>query len=241
MTANENEGKHEPLRVLLFAAHPDDEVIGVGGALRRLADAGARIRTVLFSAGAEGYTRLEDKERITDIRAQEYAQVCEVLGVQERHSLGLLDWSLAVSNETYRAVIGHIRDFRPDVVFTHSRADYADHRAVHDVVTEGWYHAAIPCALDQGEPWKQVPLYEFEVLQAMPEPSHVLDITDTYAAKVQAMRCYDSQHDVVGGIFQMMEGRALERGYFVGRKYGEAFRRSLYRPQLVTGPREWLE
>lgn len=221
------------MRVLIFCAHPDDEVIGMGGTIRRLADAGAEMRLVIFSAGAEGYSTLEEADTITARREREVRAVCGVLGIQDYVNLGLLDWNLQVNNATYRAAVHHIRDFRPDVVFSHYSSDYNDHQAVSKVTEEAWFHAALPCALKEGEPHPMAPLYQFEVLHRMPLPSLVVDVTDTYAAKVEAMKCYASQFDIVGSPFQMMEGRALERGYAIGVKYGEAFARSNYRPAPV--------
>ena len=221
------------MKALVFCAHADDEVIGIGGVIRKLADAGALVRLVMFSEGAEGYARLEEKHTIVQRRHDETLKVCDILGIKEYFNLHLLDWNLTVCNETYRAVVGHIREFQPDVVFTHIHADYNDHMAVHDVVTEGWFHAALPCAMGKDPVWKHVPLYEFEVLQAMAAPSVVVDVTDTLEAKLEAMRVYESQHDHVGSIFQLMEGRAKERGHLIGAKYGEALLRSHYRPRAV--------
>lgn len=221
------------IKTLVFCAHPDDEVIGMGGTLRKLADAGAAIRLVIFSDGAEGYTTLEEKETIVATRAEETQKVCGVLGIWESFNLHGIDWNLKVNNETYRTVLHHIRQFQPDLIFTHSRTDYNDHMVVHDVVTEGWFHAGIPCALSEGAVWGMKPLYEFEVLQKTAKPTIIVDITDTYKTKVEAMTYYASQQKLVGGIFQTMEGRALELGSLIGVKYGEAFARSSYRPRAI--------
>jgi len=222
------------MKVLLFCAHADDEVIGIGGTLRKLADQNAEIRLVMFSKGAEGYTKLDEKDTIVEQRNKETLRVCEILGISSYENLGLLDWNMSVNNETYHAVIKEIRTFQPDIIFTHSRADYNDHMAVHDVVTEGWFHAAIPCAMETGPIWQHVPLYEFEVLQPIAKPSLIVDITDSYDAKVEAMKSYASQIELVGGIFQLMEGRAKERGFLIGTAYGEALKRSDYRPRAVN-------
>ena len=229
------------MKVLVFCAHADDEVIAVGGTLRKLADEGATIRLVMFSQGAEGYTQLAQKSTIVKTRSDETQRVCEILGITEYVNLGQLDWNLRVDNTSYHEVVHHIRQFKPDMVLTHSRADYNDHMAVHDVTTEGWFHAAIPCAMQAGPIWKHVPLYEFEVLTPLPHPTLVVDVSDTYDAKVEAMKVYGSQHDLVGGVFQLMEGRALERGFLIGVKYGEALRRSHYRPRGVSNVRTLLE
>ena len=229
------------MNILVFCAHADDEVIGMGGTLRKLADAGARIRLIMFSEGAEGYSRPMDKKSIVETRQKETEAVCHILGIEEYFNLRGLDWSLEVNNSTYHEVIHHIRSFKPDVVFTHSKADYSDHMVVSQASTEGWFHAALPCAMDQYPVWKLVPLYEFEVLQPIVHPSHVVDITDTFAAKDEAMKVYDSQSGIVGGVFQLMEGRAKERGYLIGARYGEAFMRSRYRPCAVRHMETLLE
>ena len=82
---------------------------------------------------------------------------------------------------------------------------------------------------------------ERKSIEPMAEPSVVVDITGTYAAKVKAMEAYGSQHELVGGVFQMLEGRALERGHLIQARYGEAFRRVTYRPRKVTDVASLLE
>jgi LmbE family N-acetylglucosaminyl deacetylase len=233
--------KRDAMKALLFFAHPDDEVIGAGGTIRKLADAGAAIRLVTFSEGAEGYTQPGGQTTIVAQRAKEVAAVCRILGIQEHGTERWLDWDFRVSNAGYHAVIRHIREFQPDVIFTHSFADYNDHKVVHDTVVDGWFHAAVPCAMRDGPVWKHVPLYECEILQSLAEPSVVVDVSDTYAAKVAAMQAYGSQLDLVGGIFQLMDGRAQQRGYQIGAKYGEAFRRVTTRPCKVTDVARLLE
>lgn len=229
------------MNVLVFCAHADDEVIGMGGTLRKMADAGANIRLVMFSEGAEGYSRPEDKTTIIQTRQRETEAVCDILGIQEYVNLHGLDWNLTVNNETYRQVIHHIREFQPDAVFTHASTDYSDHMAVNQVSTEGWFHAALPCAMEQEQVWKLVPLYEFEIIKPIANPTLVMDITDTFVEKKRAMEVYSSQIGIVGSVFQLMEGRAMTRGYAAGVKYGEAFSRSNYQPRLIRQIETLLE
>ena len=222
------------MNVLIFCAHADDEVIGMGGTIRKFALAGAKIRLVMFSEGAEGYASLAEKETIVATRDAETRSVCNLLGIHEYFNLHGLDWDLHVGNDTYRAVIHHIREFRPDVVFTHGYRDYNDHQAVSKTVNEGWFHAALACAMEKDPVFPMPPLYEFEVIQMMPAPNLIVDITDVFSTKLEAMALYGSQVGVVGGSAQLIEGRALLRGQQAGIRYGEAFLRSPYRPYLVT-------
>ena len=222
------------MKVLIFCAHADDEVIGMGGTIRKFASAGAKIRLVMFSEGAEGYASPEEKHLIVAKRDGEVRNVCDFLGIKEYFNLHGLDWSLKVNNETYRQVIRHIRQFRPDVIFTHAGRDYNDHQSVSKVVEEGWFHASLECAMEQDPPYPMVPLYEFEVLTMMDQPEFIMDITDELDEKLKAMELYGSQTGVVGCAGQMITGRAMLRGQQIGVKYGEAFRRSAYRPAKIT-------
>ncbi|NMA20725.1 MAG: hypothetical protein GX927_09110 [Lentisphaerae bacterium] len=229
------------MRILIFCAHADDEVIGMGGSIRLFAMAGAQIRLVTFSEGAEGYALQEERDSIVATRHAEIGKVCEILGIQEYFNLHGLDWDLRVGNAGYRAVIHHIREFRPDAIFTHGCRDYNDHQAVSKTVTEAWFHASLACAMEAAPVFPMSPLYEFEVIETMPEPGVVVDITEVFEVKLEAMEVYGSQSGIVGGAAQMITGRALLRGQMIGVKYGEAFRRSSYRPKAVANIQDLLK
>ena len=222
------------MRVLIFCAHADDEVIGMGGTIAKFAAQNACIRLVMFSEGAEGYASVAEQGSIVATRDRETRQVCELLGIGSYRNLHQLDWDMRVNNHLYNEVIKEIREFKPDVIFTHRSGDYNDHQAVAKTVTEGWFHAALECAAVNGTVHPMVPLYEFEVIENMPEVGLIVDITDTLDLKLQAMQIYSSQSGVVGGAEQLITGRAMLRGQTVGVRYGEAFRRSTYRPQKVS-------
>ncbi len=229
------------VKVLLFCAHPDDEVIGMGGTIRKFSEQGANVRLVHFSPGAEGYATPAEKATICETRRQETMKVCDVLGIASYRNLGLLDWSIEVGNDTYRMVIEEIRSFQPDIVFTHCASDYHDHKNVNQVVNEGWFHASLECAMEEHPVWKDVPLYEFEVIVPQHQPQLIVDVSDTFQYKLKAMECYYSQTGVVGGSAQMVEGRALMRGQQIGARYGEAFSRTLMRPRGIHDVKELLK
>ena len=72
----------EERRALVLCAHDDDEVIGPGGTIRRLADAGVRVTTVIFANGNEGYLRLEERDTIVERRRGERAVAQKILGTR---------------------------------------------------------------------------------------------------------------------------------------------------------------
>ena len=221
------------MKILVFCAHADDEVIGMGGTIRKFANAGAEIRLIHFSAGAEGYASLEEKDTICATRAAEVEKVCRILGVSSYRNFNLLDWSIPADNSTYRLVIEEIRSFQPDAVFTHFESDYRDHRNVSIAVAEGHFHASLACAIEQAPVWKEVPLYHFEVIKLIPDPEMIIDISDTMDAKLEAMAVYASQTGVVGGADQMLSSRAAMRGQTIGVRYGEALIRNKMRPRKI--------
>ena len=229
------------MKILVFCAHADDEVIGLGGTIRKFADAGAEIRLVHFSAGAEGYASPEEKDTICATRAGEVARVCSILGVSSYRNFNLLDWSIPADNSTYRLVIEEIRSFKPDAVFTHLESDYRDHRNVSVAVAEGHFHASLACAIEAAPVYKDVPLYNFEVIKLMPEPELLVDISGTMSAKLEAMAVYASQTGVVGGADQMLSSRAAMRGQMIGVRYAEALIRNKMRPRKIPGLDKLLE
>ena len=64
-------------RVLVIAPHPDDEVLGCGGIIKRLTDSGIRVTVLVASRGKE---KLYSKERILNVRKQAL-EAHRILGV----------------------------------------------------------------------------------------------------------------------------------------------------------------
>jgi len=81
-----------PVAVVLHA-HPDDEAIFTGLAVRRLADAGVRVVLVTATSGEEGEPRvpLRRGETMRSRRTAELEHACELLGVERLHLLGYRD------------------------------------------------------------------------------------------------------------------------------------------------------
>ena len=209
-------------RILIFCGHPDDDAIALGGTIRKFADEGAEITEVVFATGNEGYSRMEEKDKIIKVRAKERESVGKLLGIACYETFNYTDYGIPANEATYKLAIRMIRRYRPDIIFTHYWLDYMAHKALATVVTEAWWQAGWEASLELGEPWKAGSLYYFEVLQSLPEVSHVVDITTAFQTKMGALRCYASQHSVVAGMLQHAEGLAKLRGNMIGAQYGEA-------------------
>ncbi|MCS7309120.1 MAG: PIG-L family deacetylase [Armatimonadetes bacterium] len=220
-------------RVMVFAAHPDDEILGCGGTIARLSAMGREVFVVTFCLGETGYSAPELKQTIAETRRAEAAACDSILGVTERVILGKPTQGVVNDRETYQQCVQLIRRYRPDVIFTHWREDkHRDHRAICEITDEARWKAAENVLADMGQPWYTPELYYYEVLELFPHPSLLVDITDTFSKKVEAMQTQQSQFAVLPGIMEYIEGLAKVRGYARGTRYAEAFLRSNFLPTL---------
>lgn len=219
--------------ILVFGAHPDDEIIGVGGTIAKLSRMGKDVYVVTFTAGETGYARPEEKDSIASIRLKE-AQACDkILGIKERIVLGRPTQGVVNDRETYQECVRLIRKYKPDVIFTHWNKDkHRDHRAVAEVTEEAWWKAQENVLADMGTPWRVKELYFYEINELFTFPSLLIDISDTLEFKLKAMETQSSQMDVLPNIMRYIEALAQIRGYLRGTKYAEAFLSSSFLGRL---------
>ena len=218
--------KSQAKRALVICAHDDDEVIGPGGTIRKLANEGVEVTTVIFATGNEGYLDIRDQDTIIARRAEERKAAGEISGTAHciTHNFG--DFSNLDCEDVYRKIITAVRATRPNLVLSHLPTDYLAHRTLSKVVAEAVWQAGWKCSLALGDPWSVDRLYLFPILELVSKPSHVIDITETLAAKIQAMEAYRSQHEVVPGILDQIQAKARVYGSLIGVTYGEGFVRS---------------
>lgn len=125
-----------PKPVLVVAAHPDDEVLGVGGTIARHAARGDSVTLLIVGEGATSRPG-GDGGAVERLR-EAAAAAAGILGAGSVRFLGLPDNrldSLALLDIVQR--IEEIGDtVRPAVVYTHHAFDLnVDHRIVHQAVT----------------------------------------------------------------------------------------------------------
>lgn len=122
-------------RVLVVAAHPDDEVLGMGGTIHKLRRLGVEVRVLILGEGVTsrfGYREDEKSELSKHLR-----EALKRLGVSDFSHLGFPDNRLQTVDplEVVRAVEVEVSQFSPYTVFTHSSHDLnSDHGLVHEAV-----------------------------------------------------------------------------------------------------------
>ncbi|MFH1084891.1 MAG: PIG-L family deacetylase, partial [Chloroflexota bacterium] len=133
----------EPLRLLVFGAHPDDCDIKAGGLAALYSRAGHHARLVSLTNGDAGHHAMGGAALAQRRRAEAQA-AGRCLGadylVLDHHDGELLP-DLAVRRE----VVGLIREFHPDLVASPRPWDYhPDHRATAQLVLDAIYLCTVP-------------------------------------------------------------------------------------------------
>lgn len=110
-------------RVLVVAAHPDDNEVICGGLVARLTAANKQVRLVVTTNGEKGTgDKLIDPKRLAATRLQEQERASEILGIpkSENFNLGIADGEIESTVANIEKIVFHIRQFKPDIVITHN-------------------------------------------------------------------------------------------------------------------------
>lgn len=132
------------LTILVFGAHPDDPEVWCGGTVIRYAKRGDRVVLVSMTNGATGHHEIGGIE-LARRRYGEAQRAAEMAGVEEYRVLDNHTGELTPSIENRKAVVRIIREFDPDLIFTHRPWDYhPDHRATGQIVQDASYIVTVP-------------------------------------------------------------------------------------------------
>lgn len=132
-----------PLRALMIGAHPDDCEFCCGGLAAKLVAAGHAVKFVSATNGDAGHHEMGGGP-LARRRAEETRAVAEVAGV-EYEVLEYPDGRLEADLATRERFIRLIREFRPDLLFTHRPNDYhPDHRRTGILVQDASYLIRVP-------------------------------------------------------------------------------------------------
>ena len=240
------------MRALVLGAHLDDSVIALGGILRKIVNAGGTVDVVCFGNSDEDFADIAEQATAPARITAQARQAHEILGVRSFTCFDYPDYDVKESRATYRLCIESIRKYRPDVIFAHYWAEYFQHRAMARLGCDSWWQAGWSCSADLGPPWMARALYHFEVIHLLPEPSDIVDISDTFEAKMAAWKCFQSSAEfletkpeedgavkrnygsILGSLTEQMETRARYYGSLIGVRYAEALKRSDFLPRPVA-------
>ena len=215
-----------PRRVLVFSANQDDETIGCGGFLHRLSISGSICKIVFMTDGSTGISQdLEYQNIIREQRKNEAEAAAQILGVAFTEYLDYSCQNLCNDQEIFHRTINIIRDFKPNLVITHSDKDkHRDHRMTCDIVKESCWKASENIHNELGLPHRVDDVWSMEITDLI-SPDFVVDISESFLYKDQAMKEYVSQSNVIPAVYEQIDFLSSLRGKQVGVLRGEGFSR----------------
>jgi LmbE family N-acetylglucosaminyl deacetylase len=182
---------------LVIAAHPDDEVLGCGGMMARLADAGEDVFVAILGEGITsryGARSQADPTLITDLRSASKRAV-ELLGARELFLYDLPDnrFDTVPLLDIVKIVESLVERLRPESIYTHHPGDLnVDHPTV--------FRAVLTATRPISTPVRKI--YAFEVPSATDwsfnqfvpfRPNVFVDIAASLDRKIAAMEIYESE------------------------------------------------
>jgi bacillithiol biosynthesis deacetylase BshB1 len=217
------------ITVLAVAAHRDDVELTCGGTLLRAAAAGHPTGILDLTEGEMG-TRGS-----AELRAQEAARAADVLGVSVRENLGLPDAGIVNTPETRRLVAVVIRRLRPRIVIAPAlMGRHPDHRETAALVRDACFVAGLK-KIDPDTPAHR-PLKVIHCVtyrEDFSKPTFVVDVSDVFEKKLDAIRCYGSQFEGVTQagevypngepLFDVVRHHAAHYGSMIRTRYGEPY------------------
>lgn len=217
---------------LVVAAHPDDEVLGCGATIARLATEGWQVHVLIVAEGATSRSAERDpsmhRGALSDLaKCAEAAN--GILGSNSIKLCALPDNRMdgVVLLDVVKLVEAEIERYKPSLVLTHHAGDVnVDHRVLHDAVIAA-------CRPQPQHPVKN--LLFFEVPSSTEwrpaasgmhfSPNYFYDVTDYLAQKLEALRAYESEMRSFPHprSIEAVEHLARWRGATIGCEAAEAF------------------
>ena len=185
--------------VLVLAAHPDDEVLGCGGTIARLAQAGVEVDIAILGEGVT--SRFADRSEADAAALAELhdtsRRVGELLGARSVELFGLPDnrFDTVPLLDVVKVIEELVERLRPATLFTQAGGDL---NVDHAVLFRAALTATRPVA---GHPVRRVYAYEvmsstewaFGQFELAFQPNLFVDIAATLERKVEAMQLYESE------------------------------------------------
>ncbi len=221
------------LDILIFAAHPDDAELSMGGTIAKLAKNGLKVGIADLTKGELGTRGSVETRKI------EANNASEILKVVHRENLGLRDGSVKYNEEYVKKIISQIRKHQPKIIFGPYFNDrHPDHIGASQLVKEAYFFSGLPKIVTEDNGRIQSPYRPQKLFYYMQtyefKPTFIVDISETFEMKMKAVYAYETQfHNPNSSepetfishpnFIKYLEARARVFGFKIGKEYGEAF------------------
>nr|WP_288885827.1 PIG-L deacetylase family protein [uncultured Blautia sp.] len=184
--------------ILVIAAHPDDELLGVGGTVRRFVNEGAIAHALILAEGltSRGESRAETNHSELLALQEDARRAAAEIGYSgidfcgfpdnRMDSMDLLDIIKTVSN--------YVEKYKPDTIFTHHHGDLnIDHRVTCEAILTACRPVGDYC-VKRIFAFETPSSTEWNYCYTEPfTPNVYVDVSDTLEAKIRGMACYRTE------------------------------------------------
>jgi len=204
------------MKVLVVAAHPDDETLGVGGTIARHSEQGDEVWTCILTEG------VTSRHQYVELQKECASQACQILGVQKVVFCGLPDQRLDALSllDVIRPIESCVEEFKPDVVYTHFKEDVnQDHRLAFQatmVATRPFGDNTVRRLLCYETPSSTEWVAPFT--GSVFAPNVFVDISATLSKKIRAMQMYANAY--VNEVRPYPHPRSYEAIEIYAKRYG---------------------
>lgn len=215
--------------VCIFA-HPDDEAFGPAGTIMKLS-LDYDVYLLCATRGEAGQNSLEEQLELGEIRKKELRESANFLGVKEVYFLDFIDGTL--SNSLYHDLASkiekHLRELKPEGIMTFEPKGISGH--IDHITVAMATHFVFQKLSFIKELWQLCAPFNFSVhvknyfIYFPPgykrdEVDKIVDITDVWEKKIQAMMIHKSQNSDAKRLLKLWENVPKEEYFLIKTKAG---------------------
>ncbi len=216
-------------RILVVAAHPDDEILGCGGTIIEHTKKKDKVGIIIVS---EGISSRSGKEKIKKEKIKKLHEVSKkiskILGLKFIKFFDFPDNRLDDINQLYviKKIEQEIEKFKPDIVYTHHHSDLnIDHKIINNATI-------VACRPFPNQTVKKILTFEIpsssnwiDFSNSQFSPNYFVDITNSIKKKISLLKLYKNEmrpwpH---ARSIKAIESLAYYRGSSNGLRAAEAF------------------
>ena len=180
--------------VVIFAAHPDDDILGCGGTIAKLTQEGLKVHVVFLADGESSRDEIADIDNLILQRKQNAKNALKILGCDSIEFINFPDNRLDSLDllDVVKRIEGFIDVYKPYTVITHYKHDLnIDHQITHNAVVTA-------CRPQPGYCVKELLFFEVPSstewnLSNAFMPNYYVDISSTLSLKIEALNEYKNE------------------------------------------------
>jgi len=203
------------MKILVIAPHPDDEVLGMGGTIKKL----SKKNKIILCVVSEGATAQYKDKKMIKVRRDSCKKTAKILGISQTIFLDYPDMRLNLSHlDINKKLEEIIEKYRPEIVYTAPKNDLnLDHQIVFN-------STLVACRPKSGV--KQILCYEIQGNTKVPFAPNVFEnIEKEFPYKIKGFKMYKSEIEEFPNprSIAAIENLAIQRGIESGTRKAEAF------------------